>query len=493
LCVATLAMLGSLRSGAQQLKLVPLPCTAKFGKFDEQTRDIARCGTLTVPQDRKSPGDAKLQDVVLPVIVYAAPTAHGTPILFLAGGPGESAIDASQQALFQTALGQMLLRERPVITFDRRGSLSDDHRASPDLGSVDYQAKFPKAQALTPLRDTLSRLAKSFHSQGVDFQNFTTLAAVEDITDVIRALGYPKVILYGASYGTRDALQFARRHPDMIESLVLDGLAPPNATTLLDSATIVNAGRAVVSRIVEDCRHDESCAAEFADLERAVDWLSADTTGHVRRTANFPDNGGWHTLEARGSAILSVIGMASTWEAIRAEAPKVLVEFASQDTVRTALAARVLVAAAADPTLTGGHGERVPLVRFIGFCGDRPQGEPFGGDRKVCDAMDVPFSGPEAIERVTSDLPALLLSSGYDAQTPAYFAEDAARTLSHSHRVLFPMVGHVASVRPVASACAAVVIESFIAQPAKAPATSCVSSVVPAFAPRGFSQAQKAP
>lgn len=421
---------------------------------------------------------------MLPVVVYAAPTAHGTPLLFLAGGPGESAIDAGQEALLQTPLGQMLLRERPIITFDRRGVPTDAHRANPELGEVNYQAQYPRAKSIPPLRDTVARLAKALRSDGVLPQNFTTLASIEDITDVIHALGYSRVIVLGASYGTREALHFARRHHDMVESLVLDGVAPPEATTLLDSATIVNAGRAVISRIVNDCGRDDTCAAEFADLPRAVERLSADTVGALRRTANFPDNGGWHTLEVRGGSILSVIGMASTWESIHAEAPSVLTEFASQDTLRTMLAAKVLVAAAADPTLTGGHGERVPLVRYIAFCGDRPQGEPFAGDRTICDALGVPFSGLEAVQRVASDLPALLISSGYDAQTPAQFAEGAATTLPHSQLVLFPMVGHVALARPIAMACAAIVIESFIEAPRSPAATSCISNVVPAFAPR---------
>lgn len=469
-------------------KFTELPCTETYGKFDESTRAIARCGTVTVPQDRAAPNNTALQAVVLPVVVYASPTAHGTPLIFLAGGPGESAIDAAQQALLDTPLGQMLLRERPIVAFDRRGVTTDSHRASPDLSSVEYQARYPRKEAVAPLRDTVTRLTTFLRKRGVVANNFTTLAAIEDITDVIHALGYSRVVLLGASYGTREALHFVRRHRDMVESIVLDGVAPPNAVSLLDSATIVNAGRDVVSRLVEDCKQDESCAADFADLPKAVAWLGADTLGALRRTANFPDNGGWHTLGARGAAILSVIGMASTWEAIRAQAPAVLVEFARYDTLRSPLAARVLVAAAADPTLTGGHGERVPLVRYIAFCGDRPQGEPFVGDRTVCDALGVPFSGPEAIARVTSDVPALLISSGYDAQTPVRFADDAARSLAHSFQVLFPMVGHVAIGRPIAMACAAVVIESFLGQPDRAPASTCVSSILPAFAPNRISK-----
>jgi pimeloyl-ACP methyl ester carboxylesterase len=469
---------------AQKPKLEHVPCTARFGQFDAQTAPIARCGTITVPQDRAAPNAPHLKPVVLPVVVYAGPGVRGTPVLFLDGGPGESAIAAVQQVLFQTPFGQLLLRERSLITFDRRGIPTDEHRTSPDLGFVDYQERYPRGPALSVLRDSVSHFAEALRTRGVAPRNFTTLAAVDDIADVLHALGINRVVVFGASYGSREALHFVRRHPEMVESMVLDGVAPPEATTLLDSATIVNSGRAIVSRIVDDCHKDEACRLDYADLQRAVDRLSADTTRALHRTANFPDNGGWRTLEARGAAILSVVGMASTWEAIRAEAPRVLVELASQDTLRTALAARVLAAAAADPTLSGVKEQRVPIVRYIAFCGDRPQGEPFAGDRRLCDALDVPFSGPEAIARVTTDVPILLISSGYDAQTPPRFAEATVGSLRHGYHVVFPMAGHIATVRPPAMACAAVVIESFLARPDRAPATECVSAVGPMFSAR---------
>ncbi len=478
---------------AQDPKFVPLPCSASFGKFDSQTAAVARCGTVTVPQDRSTPNAPELQPVILPVVVYGGADARGTPVLFLDGGPGESAITAAQQVLFQTPFGQLMLRGRRLITFDRRGIATDEHRTSPDLGFVDYQERYPRGTAVSMLRDTVVRLAKALKTQGVLPRNFTTLAAVDDIADVLHALGIKRVVVFGASYGTREALHFVTKHPEMVESMVLDGVAPPNAVKLLDSATIVNAGRAIVQRIVDDCRKDDACESEYGDLAKAVERLAADTTGGFRRTANFPDNGGWHTVEARGAAILSVVGMASTREAIRAEAPRILLELASQDTLRTPLAVRVLAAAAADPALTGANGQRIPLIRYIGFCGDRPQGEPFAGDRRLCDALNVPFSGPEAIERVETDVPILMISSGYDAQTPAYFADDAALTLKHSQRVVFPMVGHIATVRPLAMACAAIVIESFLAQPDRAPATECVSSVVPAFSPRRSASTTKTP
>ncbi len=502
--VATLAMLASsaiaqqatqaAKQAAPQPRLNELPCSSQFGTFEGIARDAVRCGTITVPQDRSAPKSTRLQAVNLPVVIYSAGPARGTPIIFLAGGPGESAIDAAQQVLLQTPLGQMMLRERTIVAFDRRGVPSDAGRASPDLGVVNYTPHYPRARAIAPVRDSLALMAKDLRTRGIEPKNFTTLPAVEDIADVVRALGYKKVVLLAASYGTREALHFMRRHPDMVESVVLDGVAPPNATHMLDSAAIATAGLEVITRVVNDCNSDVTCAAEYGDLTLAVKRLAAsDSVVFLNRTANFPEAGGWRTLQVKSASVLSVLGLASTSELIRAEAPRVLVDFANQDTLRTELSAKVLIAAAADPTLAAGHKERVPMIRYVAFCGDRPQGDPFAGDRSICNAIDVPFTGDEAISRVTSDLPTLLISSGYDAQTPWNLAVDAATSLAHSQRVLFPMVGHVAFARPVAMACAAIVIESFLAQTDRAPATGCIQSVVPAFVPRGATQGSRSP
>ena len=488
--------MSAVRDGAQtpnsqsgtmlRARLVEQPCTDSFGTFDGVQRDLARCGSVTLPQDRNSPNDQRLTPVVLPVVIYASPSARGTPLVFLAGGPGESSIDAVQQVLLRTPTGQMLLRERPIIAFDRRGISTATGRTSPDLGAIPFTPRYPRTSTLGALRDSAGAAAKALRSHGIDLRNFTTLAALDDIADVIHALGYQRVILFGVSYGTRDALQFMHKYPGMVESVVLDGVAPPSAANILDSATVSEAGIEIVARIIADCRRDPTCSAEYSDLPEAVKQLASGNLEIVRRTANFPVAGGWKTLAAHNMSVLSVLGLASSSEAVRAEVPLVIVDFANGDTLRTDLSAQVLAAAASDPALAPWHSERVPLVRFIAFCGDRPQGEPYIGNRTICDQLHVPFSGSQAIATISSDIPALLISSGDDAQTPPGLAIDAARTLSHGQRVFFPSVGHVAFPRPIAMACAAIVIESFLSAPDRPAATGCVGSVAPAFQPRGL-------
>jgi pimeloyl-ACP methyl ester carboxylesterase len=412
--------------------------------------------------------------------------------MLLAGGPGESAISVVQQVLLRSSLGQLMLRERPIIAFDRRGISTNEGRTSPDLGTIDHLTRMPRERAIIALRDSVRAHMRELKAEGVDARNFTTLAHVEDMADVMRALDIKKVVLMGASYGTRDALQFMRRHPAMVESAILDGVAPPDAVTLLDSARIVAAGSVVVAHVVSDCVKDPSCAMEYSDLPEILARIAPDSLTPLRRTAHFMSGSGWKTLSVSRVSMLQVLGIASSSEVVRAEIPRLLVELASNDTLRTELAAGILAVASGDASVLPERMQRIPLVRFVTLCGDHPQGEPFARDRTMCEAMAVPFAGADEITPVSSDIPTLLLSSGNDTQTPTALAAEAARTLSHSHHVVFPTIGHVAFAHTVAMACTAVVVESFLVRPDRTPATDCVASILPAFTPRRIIARQSA-
>ena len=195
-------------------------------------------------------------------------------------------------------------------------------------------------------------------------------------------------------------------------------------------------------------------------------------------------SGEWRTLEVSGPAVLSVLGIASADDRVLANIPRAITEFVASDTLSGDIAPNVLLAAALDPSLQAANKQTIPLVYWIAFCGDRPQGDPKAGDRRLCDAMGVEFEGPNAIAQVKSDVPTLLLSSGYDAQTPAELADSAATSLTRHQRVHFARAGHVAFARPIVMACVTIVVESFLRNPDQAPQGDCSSNVAPAFNPR---------
>ena len=76
--------------------------------------------------------------------------------------------------------------------------------------------------------------AKELLGRGIDAAQYTTAAWIEDLDAARAALGYAKINLWGGSYGTRAALEYVRRHPDRVRSVVLDGVAPPSMIVSLD-------------------------------------------------------------------------------------------------------------------------------------------------------------------------------------------------------------------------------------------------------------------
>ncbi|GGW43415.1 hypothetical protein GCM10010381_30520 [Streptomyces xantholiticus] len=74
-----------------------------------------------------------------------------------------------------------------------------------------------------------------------------------------------------------------------------------------------------------------------------------------------------------------------------------------------------------------------------------------------------------------SDIPTLVVSAGFDAQTGASNGAYAARTLSRSTSVTVPYVAHVAFAE---SPCAQAITASFFDSPT-APNTGCLAGLQP--------------
>ena len=84
--------------------------------------------------------------------------------------------------------------------------------------------------------------------------------------------GYEKLVLYGTSYGTKVAEEYAQDYPSHVEALVLDSVVPPNGPDPLNRATF-----AAVPRILRQLCARRACAhitpnptADLADLVRRL-------------------------------------------------------------------------------------------------------------------------------------------------------------------------------------------------------------------------------
>jgi pimeloyl-ACP methyl ester carboxylesterase len=161
-----------------------------------------RCSTVWVPLDRSGAVSGGVQ---LAVALLHRPGPPRPAVVALAGGPGSAAIPAAIR--FRKRLGP-LLAHRDLLVFDQRGTGSSGRIRCP---TIDVRSAWTPAE----VRQCAAHLGPGRAFEGTD-------DSVADLEDVRTALGIPKLTVYGISYGTKVAVDYARMHPQTVDRMVLD-------------------------------------------------------------------------------------------------------------------------------------------------------------------------------------------------------------------------------------------------------------------------------
>ncbi|HZI90615.1 MAG TPA: alpha/beta fold hydrolase [Thermoleophilaceae bacterium] len=162
-----------------------------------------QCSTVDVPLDRSGavPGTVRL--AVRRVPATRGPS-QGT-VMFLAGGPGESALSVLP------ALAQVfsaLLPNYDLVTFDQRGTGQSGPLACAALAN--------------PSGTTASAYGSCGNQLGPARQFYRSADSADDTEAVRQSIGAPQVALFGVSYGGRVAGEYVRRYPGTVSRMVLD-------------------------------------------------------------------------------------------------------------------------------------------------------------------------------------------------------------------------------------------------------------------------------
>jgi len=361
------------------------------------------------------------------------------PVFFLAGGPGQSAIELAGPI---KRLLARLGNRRDVILVDQRGTgrsapLKCDE---PAPTSTVLEQIHPALQAgrLGECRQALMKLPHG------DLRHYTTRLAAADLDAVRQALGAAQVNLVGVSYGTRVALDVLRQFPTTVRRVVLDGVAPPDMVLPQASATDT---QATFDALFAACRAEAVCHARYPALRD--DWNSL--LSSLPRPAQLP-----HPLTGKSESVTLTRDMLLTMVRVPLYMP---------------VLASALPAAIHDAAL----GNFVPLVGLAAAVGGARKGAVAQGMHfSVICSEDVPrTAGPGApaaadfgeglaplYRAVCKDWPraditadfyslprspaaVLLLSGGLDPVTPPRHAERVALSLGAlaRHEVV-PNAGH---------------------------------------------------
>lgn len=378
------------------------------------------CGTIAVPEDGARPAGRRI--TIHFVRVPAVARSGAEPLFVFAGGPGQAARDYAP--LLSTAFREVR-KQRDVVLVDQRGTGRSAPLGCPLPAEAIGRGDVPAVQA--GLRSCLAHYR-------TDPRHYHTQAALADFDAVRRVLGYQKIHLWGASYGSRTALLYARHYPHSVRSMVLDSVAPPDVRILLSSAH----SEAALQRLVADCAGDQRCGRAFPSLARELETVLA--------------------LPAVGShANLSIAQLLRGALYVPAHAsvlPYAIHRAAGGDTralqgLFKATSAWSLDSMSIGQTFAVLCSEEVPFIGEQAMARDAA-GSVFGDAyarswRNWCRAWPAATPHGAMAAAVVSAAPALLLAGGLDPVTPPANARQAARTLRNSRVLVAPQAGHTVS------------------------------------------------
>ena len=401
----------------------------------------AECAEITVPEsDAAGAKWITLSVARVPAINRRKQT---DPIVLLAGGPGQGA------QLSFTAVSTVFSRtgrQRDIVLLDQRGtgrsnmlSCVTESRSTAETFASDT-ATFVKLneKCLEKLRLTS------------DLGAYTTSNAVRDLDAVRALLGYEKLNFYAASYGTRVAQHYARRYPERVRSMVLDGVVAPE--TVLGPDISLDA-QVALDGIWKRCEADKPCRDRFGDLQSKTTTLQNVLKRKPQRVEiPNPRTGTTESFDFGPEQLAVVLRFGSYDQYFSAMLPLVVTEAARgnfhpigglflmtagsvQDMIAVGMHNSVVCSEDVPRYSTASVDRAAVAATYLGtgFLDALPQ---------ICRNWPRGLVDGDFFEPLISDVPTLLLSGSLDPVTPPDDAERVARSLKSSRHLVLEGSGH---------------------------------------------------
>ena len=214
----------------------------------------ALCGEHRVWENRAAKSGRKL---ALRIVVYPARNQPRQPdaVYFLDGGPSEAAADKAQ-GLPADELTR-IRATRDLVFVNQRGTGAGSPLECDWTGGERGVAPFTRD--LFPAE----HFRKCAATWNADPRFYTTTLSADDIDEIRAALGYSQLNLWGISYGTRLAQEYARRYPQRTRTLTLDGVLDITQRMPLPFA---RGTQRSLERLFADCAADAVCAKSYPRL-----------------------------------------------------------------------------------------------------------------------------------------------------------------------------------------------------------------------------------
>ena len=431
-----LTVCGAAAAAAQEISWAPY----EFEPGDGQ-KIAGEVGSLIVPAHRDRAGNSASMTVRFVRLPATSPN-HGAPIIYLAGGPGGSALASARGPRW--ALFEALRREGDVILLEQRGvGLSDPPPPCSTPWSFPLDQASTEASVNASLEAAARRCAEEWRAHGVDLSAYNTLENAGDVADLARALG-GRARLVGISYGVHLALAVLRDHGDVVERVVLAGTEGPDqslklptqADDVLNGLSVVVAADPAASRLTPNLRR--SVETVLARLDQ----------GPVTAAARNRDGSTTQVVISKFD-VQAVTAFFMATSATATRIPGLYAQMESGDfsgmaqmslAMRRFLAPLSAVPLATDAAATDSS-ERERRVRRLA------RRSLFGNAVNVPSAdftaaLGVPELPSRMHGRLRSHVPAFFISGTLDSRTPPSNAEEIRRGFRTSTHLVLDGAGH---------------------------------------------------
>ena len=394
----------------------------------------AECARLEVPENPDQPDGPKISLKVAMLPARAA-EPEADPVIFLAGGPGQAATETFPP---MSGVLSRLRDKRHLLFMDQRGT----------GGSNPLTCTFPDELGMDPSPEQMLALTRDCLGQlDADLAQYTTSVAVQDIEALRLAIGAPALNVYGGSYGTRVAQQFARQYPGSVRSLVLDGVVPPDLALGSEHALNLDAA---LEPILARCEQQPACAEAFGQPYRRL-YALRDRVRMAPETVRIRDPLTHRPRELRlDEASVALVARLFAYTPDTAALLPLLVDEALKGRPEPMLAQALMVL----DSLTGQINQGMQLSVTCAEDAPRLQADPADADRLLgtslidvlqqqCSLWPRGVVAPGFHEPLRSEVPALILSGEFDPVTPPRYGERVAEGLSRSRHLVGKGQGHI--------------------------------------------------
>ena len=428
----------------------------------------ALCGAYDVYENTatKSGRKISLNIVVIPAL---GPTRLPDPIFWIHGGPGAGATEAV--GIAKGGFLEVFRKDRDLVFVDVRGT-GKSNALRCDIGDdpADLEVYFGKIFPSSAIRACREKLEKS-----ADLRMYTTSFAMDDLDEVRNALGYGKINLVAASYGTIAAQVYMRQHPASVRAAFLVGVATPGVKQPL---LFARAAQHALDLLSVDCAADETCNRAFPNAKSEFQTvLSRFDNGPIEVNMFDTVTKKMRPVRLERENYVERIRLLLYTTTFARFIPFIVHEanagnFVPFETIAIRYNPGSILARGMYLTVTCSEG-----VRFISDSEavSEAQGT-FVGETRVRAHMaacnewpkgDVP---PSFIEPIKSDIPVIMFSGEVDGSSPPWFGKEAVRYMPNGIQILARYLGHQtdspclwevmrtfinsASVRGIDSSCA---------------------------------------